>query len=75
MTLKITFCVDTIMKYNGCHFEKIAEATARAPFKRDLNTNTAFASKERTAAAMHARAVGRKKLPLGLGDPSMHSER
>ena len=74
MALKITFCVDTIMKYSGCHFEKIAAATARAPLNRDLNTNAAFASKESNAAAMDNMAVGRKKLPLGLGDASMHSE-
>ena len=75
MTLKITFCVDMMMKYNGCHFKQIAEATTRAFLNRDLNTNKAFASKERTAAEMDKMAVGRKKLLLGLWDPSMHSER
>ena len=51
-TLSAILSTEINMKYNGCHFDNIAVAMARAPFDRDKQPNAALAETDSAAATM-----------------------
>ena len=69
------FCIDTMMKYKGCHFEQIAATRVQPRTESNQIRYAPLAHKLSTVDTVKAVTTGRKILLLLPRVSSMHSKR